>query len=305
MNFIKKVPLPVCGTILGVAALGNLVQGYWAEGRTVCGVLAAIFVVLFLAKIIAEPKSVKENIDNPITCAVLGTFSMALMLLSVYIKPKTGAFAYVLWWFAIILHLVIIGVYTAKYMLKFNLKTVFSSIYIVYVGIAVAGVSCVAYNRQDVGAVSFWFGFITFVILLVIVTMRYSKLKEVPEPAKPIFSIYAAPASLCVAAYVACVGNKSFALLMGMYIVAFILYLVGLVNAVKIIVKGKFFPSYSAFTFPFVISGIATKSAFNCAAKMGHQIGVLRSLAGIQTIIAALFVLYVYCCYINFIIKNK
>lgn len=41
-NVIKKVPIPLCGVMLGTAALGNLLQSYSEGIRYVCGVFAGI-----------------------------------------------------------------------------------------------------------------------------------------------------------------------------------------------------------------------------------------------------------------------
>lgn len=57
-------------------------------------------------------------------------------------------------------------------------------------------------------------------------------IKEVPNPAKPLICIYAAPTSLCIAGYVQSVTPKSYAFLIGMLVVATVIYLFALVKAV-------------------------------------------------------------------------
>ena len=84
---IKKVPVPLCGVMLGFAALGNLLQSYGEGIRSVCGIVAAFLLVLILLKLIMFPQMIKEDMQNPIRASVAGTFPMALMLLSTYIKP--------------------------------------------------------------------------------------------------------------------------------------------------------------------------------------------------------------------------
>ena len=51
-------------------------------------------------------------------------------------------------------------------------------------------VTAPAYEELAIGAGAFWFGFLTLIGLLVLVTIRYMKYKEIPEPAKPLFCIY-------------------------------------------------------------------------------------------------------------------
>lgn len=81
------------------------------------------------------------------------------------------------------------------------MNKVFASYFIVYVGIAVAAITAPAYGQLGIGTAAFWFGFSALVILLVLVTVRYVKFQEIPDPAKPLICIYAAPAffsKLCI-----------------------------------------------------------------------------------------------------------
>ena len=293
---IKKVPLPICGVMLGCAALGNLLQSYSEGIRYVCGVFAAFLLILALLKLIMYPSAVKEDMANPIMASVAGTFPMALMLLSTYVKPFIGQAAYYIWLLAIALHIVLIIYFTAKFIVKLQMPKVFASYYIVYVGIVVAAVTAPAYESLGIGTAAFWFGFVTLILLLVLVTYRYVKFKEVPNPAKPLICIYAAPTSLCLAGYVQSVMPKNYYFLMAMFVVATIIYIFALVKAVGYL-KLPFFPSYAAFTFPFVISAIAAKQTMSCAANMGHPMPYLSYVVLIETIIAVVLVVYTYIRY--------
>ena len=93
-DVIKKVPIPLCGVMLGAAALGNLLQSYSEGIRYVCGIFAAFLLILVLLKLIMFPGAVKEDMGNPIMASVSGTFPMALMILSTYVKPFIGKAAY-------------------------------------------------------------------------------------------------------------------------------------------------------------------------------------------------------------------
>lgn len=300
MNMIKKVPVPICGVALGCAALGNLLQSYSEAIRSCCGILSAIFMVLFILKVICYPGMIKEDMKNPIMASVSGTFSMALMLLSTYVKPLIGPAAYYIWLFAIALHVVLIIYFTMQFIVKFDMKKVFASYYIVYVGIAVAAVTAPAYEMQGLGAVTFWFGLITFIALLVLVTTRYTKYTEIPKPAQPLFCIYAAPMSLCIAGYVQSVTPKSKTFLLAMLAVASVIYIIALIKAIGYL-KFPFFPSYAAFTFPFVISAIASKQTMACLAKMESPLPILKTVVLIETIIAVVLVAYTYVRFVMFL----
>lgn len=303
-NKIKKVPVPLCGVMLGTAALGNLLQSYGEGIRYVCGIFAAFLLVLVLLKLIMFPDMIKEDLRNPIMASVAGTFSMAIMILSTYVKPWIGNGAFVLWLLGIAVHIVLIVYFTVKFILKLQMPKVFASYYIVYVGIAVASITAPAYGQTGIGSAAFWFGFVTLILLLILVTYRYVNFKEVPDPAKPLVCIYAAPVSLCIAGYVQSVTPKSYGMLVGMLAVASVLYIFSLIKAAEYL-KLPFYPSYAAFTFPFVISAIAAKQTMACAANMGNPLPFLKYVVLIETVIAVVMVAYTYICFMGFIFGEK
>lgn len=303
-NVIKKVPVPLSGVMLGLAALGNLLQSYSEGVRYFCGILAGLLLILLVLKLIMFPGMIKEDMKNPIMASVAATFPMALMLLSTYVKPFIGNAAFVIWILAILLHIAIIVYFTVTFIVKLQMPKVFASYYIVYVGIAVAAVTAPAFGRLTIGAAAFWFGLISLVVLLILVTYRYINFKEIPEPAKPLICIYAAPASLCIAGYTQSVETKSYGLLIGLMIVAAILYVFSLVKAVTYL-KLPFYPSYASFTFPFVISAIAMKQASACLMNMGRPISFLSGVVTIETVIAVLFVAYVFIRFMGFLFAGK
>ena len=303
-NVIKKVSIPVCGVMLGTAALGNLLQNYSEGIRYVCGAFSAFLLVLVLLKLILFPGKVKEDMGNPIMASVAGTFPMSLMILSTYVKPFIGQVSFYIWALAIALHLALIIYFTVKFILKLQMSKVFASYYIVYVGIAVAAITAPAYEKPAVGSAAFWFGFVTLIILLVLVTYRYLNFKEIPEPARALVCIYAAPTSLCIAGYVQSVTPKSKGFLLGMFVAATLLYLFALVKAVSFL-KLPFYPSMAAFTFPFVISAIAAKQTMACLANMGSPVPALRIIVLAETVIAVLFVVYTYVRFMMAIFGGK
>lgn len=303
-NTIKKVPVPLCGVMLGTAALGNLLQSYSEGVRYFCGIAAAFLLVLLLLKLILFPQMIKEDLANPIMASVAGTFTMAVMILSTYVKPFIGAAAFYIWIAAIVLHIILIIYFTMKFIVKLQMPKVFASYYIVYVGIAVAAVTAPAYEQLGIGSATFWFGLVTFILLLVLVTVRYVKYKEVPEPARPLICIYAAPMSLCIAGYVQSVMPKSRTFLLVMLAVSTVLYLFALVKAVGYL-KLKFYPSYAAFTFPFVISAIAAKQTMACCMNMGQPIPWLQYVVLAETIIATAFVVYTFVRFMGAIFGSK
>lgn len=300
---IKRIPTPINGLILGLFALGNLLQGYHNSLRIICGILGGILLLLFLIKTISYPKMIKEDLQNPVVASVAGTLPMAIMLLSVYLKPLLGAASIILWYLGILLHLLLILYFTTRFILKVEIPKVFASYFVVYVGIVVASLTSPAYDMQWIGQIFFWVGFIGFIFLLGLVTYRYVKYKEVPDPAKPIICIYAAPAALLVAGYIQSFAEKSLPFLIALYAVALLLYLFVIIRGI-IYTKLPFYPSFSAFTFPFVISAIATRQMFVATTAMGYSLGFLDILAHVQMVIAVLAVLFTLFKYVQFLSKS-
>ncbi len=280
--------------MLGCAALGNLLQTYGEGIRIVFGIISALLGILFVASVFADMETFKKNMQNPMLASISGTFSMALMLLATYVKQYLGAAGLGLgiWWFAVALHIGLIAYFTGKFVAHFDLKQVFPSWYIVYVGIAVAGVSAPAFGMEAFGAFTFWFGLITFIAISVAVFMRYNKVGVPPAPARPAFCICTAPASLCVAAYVQSVAPKSQALLVCLEVVATIFFIMVLVKLPGLLKDKNFYPSYAAYTFPFVITAIALKMTMACLAKLEAPAPWLAPIVLVETILAACLVLY-------------
>lgn len=303
-EIIKKVPIPLCGVMLGTAALGNLLQSYSWGIRCVCGAIAGSLLIFVLLKLTLFSQIVKEEMKNPVMASVAGTFPMSLMLLSVYVKPLIGVAAYYVWLLAIGLHIALIIYFTIRFMAKLQMRKVLASYYIVYVGIAAAAITAPAYEKPLVGRVALWFGFASLIILFVLITIRYVKFKEVPDPAKPLICIYAAPMSLCLAGYVQSAIPKSYGMLMGMLIVTSVLYIYALVKAAGYL-KLPFFPSYAAFTFPFVISAIASKQTMTYLTSIGRTVPALRYVVLAETIIAVLFVVYTLIRFFQFLFTKK
>ena len=83
-----------------------------------------------------------------------------------------------------------------------------------------------------------------------------------------------------------------------------LLYLFALVKSVQML-RLPFYPSYAAFTFPFVISAIATKQSAVVLAGMGAGLPFLPAIVLVETGIAALFTIYAFLRFVHFIFIKK
>lgn len=303
-QMVKKIPVPMAGLMLGLAAAGNLVLSYGDLYRNIFGGISAILLFLLIMKIFLDPKGVKEGFDNPVVASVAPTFSMGIMLLATYIKPYSPSMSYGIWIAGLLLHAVLILYFTKKYILNFNIKKVFPSYFVVYVGIVVGSVTAPAYNQLAIGQYLFWFGFVSYLVLLPIVLYRVVSVKAIPEPALPTIAIFAAPASLCLAGYINSFPNKNM-ILVGFLAALSLIMLAAVLSYMPKLLGLPFYPSYSAYTFPFVISAVAIKLTNGFLATSGNPLAWLKPIVKFEEAIAVLLVFYVLLKYIQFLLSSK
>lgn len=301
----KKLPLPIVGLILSLFGLGNLWQDVNPTFRLVLGSLGSIIGILFIIRIMSDFKTFSKEMNNPVLTSVFGTFSMAIMLFATYVKPLIGSGAIYIWYLGILLHLILITYFSKKFILNFDIEKVFASYYIVYVGIVVISLTSPIFAKRNLGMIAFYFGLLTSFILLALVNYRYFKYKNLPDHLKPIFIITAAPLSLCLSGYLQAFQSPSKTMVIFLLILSQGLFLVSLYKFISYI-KLPFYPSFSAFTFPFVISAIALKMACGFLAKIGLSLTLLSVLQKFEFYLASLVCLYVLYKYIiNFFKVDK
>ncbi|MDW7667345.1 MAG: TDT family transporter [Bacillota bacterium] len=303
-KLIKNTPIPIAGLMLGLAAAGNLLQSYGTSYRYILGALSGIIFIILTLKAISNPKCIKEGFQNPVVASVMPTFSMGVMLLSTYINPYLQTAAKIIWFAGLIIHILLIIYFTKKYIIKFNIKKVFPSYFIVYVGIICASVTAPAYGLVTLSQYIFWFGFISYILLLPVVLYRVLKTKEIPEPALPTITIFAAPASLCLAGYLNSFPEKNILMVGFLGILSFVMFISVIAYMPKML-RIKFYPSYSAFTFPFVITAIAIKGTNGFLANSSNGIPYLGYFVNFLEIWSILMVTYVLIKYSNFILNEK
>lgn len=305
MDFLKRLPLPAAAVSLGLFSLGNLMQSYSPTLRMVLGGLAAAIWLLVLLKVVCLPRLVWQllNSDAAVASVAGGTFPMATMLLAAYMKPYVAVISTVLWGVAVALHLAIMVWFGLVYLAKLQWPKVFASYFVVYVGIAAASLTSAAFGVQSTwGTWLWWLAFVCLVILLAVVTWRYIIVPVQAEGAKPLVCIYAAPISLCLAGYLQVAEQKSLYFVLGMLAASTLVYL-WVVCMLPSLLRLPFYPSYAAFTFPFVITPLAAKQATVWLQSAGMQIPFIGALVWVETLLAAVLVLYTLVRYAVAVLK--
>lgn len=303
-KIISKTPLPIAGLMLALAAAGNLLASYSIIYKGILGSISAIIFLLLLLKIFINQKDIIRDLENPVIASVAPTFSMGMMILSTYIKPSVSSIAYAFWIVGLLIHCLLLIYFTKKFILNFDMKKVFPSYFVVYVGIVVGSVTAPAFNLAGLGQLLFWFGFICYLILLPIVIYRVFKVKAIPEPALPTITIFSAPASLCLAGYMSSFQEKNMTMVWLLTFLSLIMLFAVLLYMPKML-RLKFYPSYSAFTFPCVISAIAIKKTNGFLISTNQGISVVKYLVKFEELLAVAIVVYVLIRYIGFVLINN
>lgn len=298
-NLIKELPIPISGLMLGILALGNLIQDYSFYGKYICGIIGLIILILLLSKLIKFPEETIKSLKNPVIASVSATSLMSLIIISSYIAPFNIKIAARLWIFSVLLFVGLIIYFTIEFFIKrFSLENVYASYYIIYIGIVIASTTAPLYNQIQFGQIIFYFGLLSFIFLLILTLYRYLKL-ETPDMFKPLICINAAPFSLLLLGYLKSFSNISNYFIIFLYIMAIIFYIFSIIKIIEYR-NLNFYPSYSAFAFPFVVAAIATKEMLKYS-----KFFYLNYLSYIQTLIAIILVSYVLVKYIIFLNKKN
>ena len=297
MNTIKNIPIPISGLILALLSLGNLLQDIHPYLKYSFGSLGVIFLILIILKVILYPQDIKEDFKNPVIASSSGTFSMSLMILSTYLIPFIPTIAYTIWIIGIALHIMLMIYFTYHFIIaNFDINTVYPTYWIVYVGITMAAITSHAHSVEEIGFIFFIIGFIAMIITLPLVIYRYINYENIPNMNKPLICIFTAVLSILIVGYLNSAHSINSTFLIGLYSIACIFYIFALYKFIEYR-KLEFYPSFSAFTFPFVISALATKGTHNI---ISENI-LLNSILPIETIIAAIIVIYVLIKYLKFL----
>lgn len=299
MDAIKRMPITITGLVLGLAALGNLLQSYSETLRLILGGLAAILFVMVLIKLIAFPNVLKETMENPLLAGVFTTYPMALNLLSTYAKPFNAGLGKILWIISVLGIIAIMLYVGVKYLAQRDLSKVFPSFYIVYSGIAVASITAPAFEMEALGKIFFWLALVGYIAMTPLVFKRVFVLKNIPDPGKPANAIITAPLSLCIAGYNSSfAGSQNLVLLLAMVIWAQAVYFY-VVTTIPTIFKGKFMPSFAGYTFPIVISAIALKTTNGFLAKAGMGIPALAYVVKFEELVATVVMTYLFVLFMK------
>lgn len=301
---LKKIPFPLCGLCLGLLGLGKLVVNFGSIWQELCLHTGILFLIVFMSKVIADKESFKEVLTNPVLMGISATFPMSLLLLSSYPSPLQEFSRPFFWLAGFCLFLVLIIYFTQKFIFHWQWEKIFASYFVVYAGIAMTAVATPPAEYLIISKIALVFALASMVLLLPLVSWRYLSYRDIAPPLKPLLAIYAAPLSLCVVGYTNTLGAYNPNFLTFLYFTSLATYILGL-SATLYFCRKSFYPSFSAFTFPLVISTLATKRCLAVLPEMASSYPWLKEVEILQTFMAITFVALVAGAYIyHYVLKQ-
>ncbi|WP_165002736.1 MULTISPECIES: TDT family transporter [unclassified Enterococcus] len=306
-NFLKIIPIPICGLILGMASLGNLFKDYHLVGLgNVIGVLSMVLMLFMFVKLFILFEHTRKMLHDPIIASVSPTFTMALMVICTYFVSFTTILPIVkfVWAAAVVFQVILVLYFTYHHVIKADLsiEAIYPSWFIIYVGFGVITVTAGNFFPL-IGKIFFWISLACYTFLLPIIIKRVFFVKNMAHPTLPLITIVAAPGSLCLTGYLKNFEHPNVYLVVFLFVLSQILYFVVL-SMLPHLFKLHFYPSYAAFTFPLVISATALFTAVHYFNGLGMASGLLDVLKIAECIIASLVVLYVLVHYLRFLLKE-
>lgn len=301
MSIIERIPIPISGLILSLFSLGNLVQDIHPYLRYIFGCIGAVFLVLMVLKVILYPKSIRNDFKNPVIVSSSGTFSMNLMILSTYLASFMPIFAYGVWICGVALHIMLMVYFTYRFIVHdFDINAVYPSYWIVFVGITMGAITANVHGITEIDFIFFLIGFVSMIVTTPLIFYRYIKHPQVPDMNKPLICIFTALFSILIVGYLNSANSISNTFVTILYSLACVFYVFALFKCISYR-HLDFYPSFSAFTFPFVISALATKGIVT---KISNTNILLNSALTLETIIATFLAIYILIRYIEFF-KNS
>ena len=198
---IRHVPIPLSGVMLGFAALGNYLKSSSALLWGLMECTALFLLVLLILKFLMFPRETAADMGNAAVAGASGTFSMGLMFLGVGAASVNRYAGAALWGIGLLLHILLILYFTGTFVLHFRLEQVYTTWFLVYVGITAAAATGSVFGMQRIGRVLVYWGLACTAVLMVLITVRYVRI-PVEKHYRPMTAIYAAPVSLCLVGYI-------------------------------------------------------------------------------------------------------
>ena len=298
---MKKLPLAFSGCLLGLAGAGNLILDTFPLLSHIFSLSGLILWFYFLYSHLSDWQVSKQELKKAPVLSGMATFPMAGMILSTYLlrvlPMSLSIIAQVLWWFAFLLDVGLIIYFTINYVQAKPRASATPTWTVLYVGIAVASLTYPVVGIVGIAYGAWIFGFILTLILYPLI-YKDLKIDPLPLPLLGQEGIYCAPFSLLLAALVRVGGPDLPSWILLVMILASQAFFFFVLSRLPRILKQGFQPSFSALTFPTIITATSLKMAQGIL-----QFPTLNLLVWIETIICLTILIYVLVEYVRYLRK--
>lgn len=304
MMKLQQIPLVTSGLILGLLGLGNLLKDISLVLTAICGILAILGLVHLLNSMLNNFNDVKNQLNSPLISSVFTTFFMSGFLVTTYLHTFFNKITIInhlitpLWILCLIGMITHIIIFSIKYLKRFSLENVYPSWTVLYIGIAIAGLTAPVSGYYLIGKLTVVYGFVATCIVLTVVFKRL-KVYPLQSSIKPNKSTICAPFSLVAASYVLVFPEANFFIIILFLILSQLFYFYIVVQLPKLL-KEPFSPVFSAFTFPLVISATALKNSMSVLVFPE----IWKWLLFFEVLLATLIVFRVFFGYIHLFLKK-
>ena len=298
---MKKLPLAFSGCLLGLAGAGNLILDTFPLLSHIFSLSGLILWFYFLYSHLSDWQESKQELKKAPVLSGMATFPMAGMILSTYLlrvlPMSLSIIAQVLWWFAFLLDVGLIIYFTINYVQAKPRASATPTWTVLYVGIAVASLTYPVVGIVGIAYGAWIFGFILTLILYPLI-YKDLKIDPLPLPLLGQEGIYCAPFSLLLAALVRVGGPDLPSWILLVMILASQAFFFFVLSRLPRILKQGFQPSFSALTFPTIITATSLKMAQGIL-----QFPTLNLLVWLETIICLTILIYVLVEYVRYLRK--
>ncbi|SJZ92857.1 Tellurite resistance protein TehA [Cetobacterium ceti] len=276
----KDMPVALTGLALGIGGVSGALGMFLGNIPLYIGVtIATILISIIIIKNFFHFKQFLEELKHPTLGSFIPTLDMALMVIAGFVVKYFHGLGESIWLFAIVLHVIFCALFFYYRFKNFKIHHMIPSWFVPPIGIVVACVSGKAMGHAILGQWLFYFGFISYGVLLPIMMYRVMFVDQIDDNRLPTFAIMAAPPSLCLAGYLTIFPNPSTWIIN--ILLALSLFMTSWVYISFIrICRIPFNPSYASFTFPLAIGATAILKYSNFVAPISPEDALLWKYLG-------------------------
>lgn len=294
-HHFSNIPIAITGISLGFITLGNLwgdLGSYWL--KYFANIFSAVAVILMLLKIFLHPKKCYEEMQHHMTGSFYPTIGMTLMVFSNFVASTVNLTAgRWIWWIGICIFIVLAVVFMIAQIKNFSWHNVLPSWFVPLVGIGVAAVSSGGVQMNDFASNFFYIAFFIYLMALIGLIYRIVTHGNIPDDKKLTLAIIAAPASVCLAGYMATTQTPStiiLAILVPLALVStFYVY-----TLIPKFLRIPFHPGLAPLTFPLAVGTVAVQRLSNYLASINSSLADLfNQLFYIELFVATLVIGYI------------